>query len=69
MFMIDLLIFLDHNGINQVLFGMLNTSLEAEQEMKTHKRDDLAQKERILIDIINAYLFKLFVHALFVLFV
>lgn len=55
--MFNLLFFIDADGINQVLFNMLNTATETELEMKSHNRDDLAQKERVLIDIINAYQF------------
>lgn len=47
---------LDHNGIVQVMYGMMTVAADTEKEMKSHSRDDLAQKERVLIDTIKSYL-------------
>jgi len=46
----------DFPGLVQVMQSMMASASDTEQEMLTHNRQDLAQKERNIIDTIKLYL-------------
>eukprot|EP01111_Echinosteliopsis_oligospora_P014180 TRINITY_DN5284_c0_g1_i1.p1 TRINITY_DN5284_c0_g1~~TRINITY_DN5284_c0_g1_i1.p1 ORF type:complete len:208 (+),score=48.80 TRINITY_DN5284_c0_g1_i1:103-726(+) len=47
---------LDYAGLLKVLNGMITSAKETEAEMKKHGRDDLAEKESVIIKTVTSYL-------------